>query len=347
MIMTRRFRVKNIWLGGGAPVTVQSMTNTRTADFDATYAQVKRLHQAGADIVRVTLNTADAVPAFAELCRVSPVPIVADIHYDHRLALAAVEAGAHKIRLNPGNLRDEIYLRQVIEACMAYDIGLRIGVNGGSLPAEAQGDTLAEKMAWSALDLARAFLQYGFEDVCLSVKSSDVAETYSAYRILHERCDFPLHLGVTEAGGGALALAKSQACIGGLLLDGIGDTIRVSLSADPVEEVKAGIDLLRAVGLRRDFVNVVSCPTCGRTTYDVIGVSAALRDLTKDIHKSLTVAVMGCVVNGIGEGKEADLGVAGGEERSVLFVKGVKVGVVDNAEVLPTLMRYIEEITNG
>ena len=328
-------------------MTVQSMTNTRTEDFDATYAQVLALQKAGADIVRVTVNTQDAVPAFARLCKVSPVPIVADIHYDQRLAIAAIEAGADKIRLNPGNLNDLVYVRQVAEACMAWDIGVRIGVNSGSLAADARGDTLAEKMAFSAIEYAGNFADYGLEDVCLSVKSSDVAETYRAYRILHERCDYPLHLGVTEAGGGSIALAKSQACIGGLLLDGIGDTIRISLSDDPVEEAKAGVELLRAIGLRRDFVNVISCPTCGRTTYDVIGVSAALRDLTRDIRKPLTVAVMGCVVNGIGEGKDADVGVAGGEEKSVLFVKGVKVGVVDNQDVLPTLMRYIEEMTNG
>ena len=328
-------------------MTVQSMTNTRTADFDATYAQVLALQKAGADIVRVTVNNKEALPSFARLCKVSPVPIVADIHYDHKLAIDAIEAGAHKIRLNPGNLYDEVYVRQVAEACMAWDIGVRIGVNGGSLPKYTEGNTLAEKMANAAFECAMNFWDYGFEDVCLSVKSSDVAETYRAYRILHDKCDFPLHLGVTEAGGGPLALAKSQACIGGLLLDGIGDTIRVSLSDDPIEEAKAGVELLRAVGLRRDFVNVISCPTCGRTTYDVIGVAAALRDLTKDIRKPLTVAVMGCVVNGVGEGKDADVGVAGGEEKSALFVKGVKVGVVDNADVLPTLMRYIEEMTNG
>ncbi|MBQ4444492.1 MAG: flavodoxin-dependent (E)-4-hydroxy-3-methylbut-2-enyl-diphosphate synthase [Clostridia bacterium] len=345
--MTRRFDIKTVPIGGGAPVTVQSMTNTRTADFDATLSQVNRLYRAGADIVRVTLNERGAVESFRRLCAESPVPIVADIHFDYRLALAAVEAGAAKVRVNPGNLQGEDHVKAVAEACVAKGIGVRIGVNAGSLPTDATGDTLAEKMVTVALDEARQFEKYGLKDICLSVKSSNAKTTFDAYMALHDRADYPLHLGVTEAGAGESALAKSYSAIGGLLLSGVGDTIRVSLTADPVEEVKAGVELLRAVGLRRDFVNVISCPTCGRTEFDVVAVAAQVRDLTKDIRKPLTVAVMGCVVNGLGEGKEADLGIAGGRERSVLFVKGEKVGTVDNADVLVTLRRYIEEMTNG
>ena len=345
--MTRRFYVGQIPLGGGAPVTVQSMTNTRTADFDATSAQVQALHKAGADIVRVTLNEQASVPAFAALCAVSPVPIVADIHYDYRLALAAIEAGAAKIRINPGNMRDAEGVRCVAEACQNADIGVRIGVNAGSLPALDDGADEAERMVQCALEDARRFEQYGLTDICLSVKSSRVDSTYRAYRLLHARCDYPLHLGVTEAGTGAMALAKSYAVLGGLLLDGIGDTVRVSLADDPVEEVRAGIRLLRAVGFRRDYVNIVACPTCGRTNFDVIGTAKLLEARTAHIRTPLTVAVMGCVVNGLGEGAHADLGVAGGKERSVLFRKGEKVCTVDNSDVLSALLAMIEEATHG
>ncbi len=345
--MTRWFNVKNVPLGGGHPITVQSMTNTRTADFDATFAQVERLADAGCDIVRVTLNEQAAVASFARLCRESKVPIVADIHYDHRLALAAVEAGAAKIRINPGNLADEIAVRQVAEACLCHGIGIRIGVNAGSLSADAEGQTIPEKMVHSALRQAAMLEAWGLSDICISVKSSSVADTYSAYRLLHDRCDYPLHIGVTEAGIGEDALAKSYACMGGLLLEDIGDTLRVSLTDDPVREVEAGIRLLRAIGIRRDYVNIIACPTCGRTTYDVMAVASKLRELTKDIRRPLTVAVMGCVVNGLGEGASADLGVAGGKDRSVVFAKGIRVATVDNDEVLPTLLRLIEEACRG
>lgn len=345
--MTRGFRVHNVMLGGGAPVSVQSMTNTRTADYAATFDMVCSLAEAGADIVRVTLNEHGAVEAFAQLCATSPVPIVADIHYDYRLALKAAHAGAAKIRLNPGNLNDANEVRQVAEACLRAGIGVRIGVNAGSLQQDIEGADVAEKMVASALGQAASLEAYGLHDICLSVKSSDVTETYRAYRMLHDRCDYPLHLGVTECGPGAMALSKSDACIGGLLLAGIGDTLRFSLTDDPLREVEAGLRLLRALGLRKDFVNVIACPTCGRTNFDVVGTAARIQELTKDIRKPLTVAIMGCVVNGLGEGAKADIGVAGGKDKSVIFAHGQKLCTVDNSMVLSTLIKMIEEACNG
>ena len=343
----RRILVGNVPIGDGAPISVQSMTNTPTADYDATLRQVLALAEAGCDIVRVTVNDRAVLPAFARLCAASPVPIVADIHYDYRLALAAIDAGAAKIRLNPGNLAEESQVAEVARAATARHIPIRIGVNGGSLPKDVEGESVAERMVYSALRQADQLARYGMADVCLSVKCSDVRETYNAYKMLRERCDYPLHIGLTESGGGSMAESKSYACIGGLLLEGIGDTLRVSLSDDPVREVEAGLMLLRAIGLRKDWVNVISCPTCGRTTFDVIGVADAIRRATAHIRKPLTVAVMGCVVNGLGEGAAADIGVAGGKAQSVIFAHGHKVCTVDNDAVLPTLLRYIEEATHG
>ena len=343
----RSISVGNIVIGNGNPISIQSMTNTPTADFDATLRQVVALRNAGCDIVRVTVNDNSVLPAFARLVEESPLPIVADIHYDYRLALAAIEAGAAKIRINPGNLENENAVRAIAHACIEKSIPIRIGVNGGSLSDDAVGDSIAQKMVYSALKQAKQLARFGMNDLCLSVKCSDVQQTYRAYKMLRSCCDYPLHIGVTESGGGPIALAKSYACLGGLLLEGIGDTLRISLSDDPVQEVYAALDLLRSLGIRKDFVNVISCPTCGRTSLNVIEVSSLLRQRTAHIRTPLTVAVMGCVVNGLGEGAHADLGVAGGKSTSIIFAHGKKVCTVENNRVLDVLMQYIEEAVHG
>lgn len=339
--------VKNVQIGGGAGVSIQSMTNTPTQDYEATMGQITALSRAGCEIVRVSLPTQKAVESFAKLCQNSPIPVVADIHFDYRLALAAIDAGAAKIRINPGNLSNEQQIREVAEACRQKGVPVRIGVNGGSLSKDAQGDTLAMRMVDSALRQAKQLKRYGMDDIVLSVKCSDVAQTYAAYKLLRQKSDLPLHIGLTESGGGDMAYAKSYACLGGLLLEGIGDTIRISLSDDPVCEVKAALQLLRAIGLRKDFVNVISCPTCARTKYDVIATAAAIRDMTASIRAPLTVAVMGCVVNGLGEGANADFGVAAGKDRSIIFARGKQLATVDNDRVLETLSRLILEACNG
>ena len=344
---TRQMKIGNIVIGGGAPVAVQSMTNTPTADYDATYRQVCALAQAGCDIVRVTLNHEAAVESFAKLCATSPVPIVADIHYNARLALAAVEAGASKVRINPGNISRVADLKELAKLCAKCGVGIRIGVNMGSLEravVEEYGHT-ATAMVVSALDQAALLEGFGLHDICISVKSSDPKETFDAYRMLAESCDYPLHIGVTEAGGGERAIYKSFACMGGLLHLGIGDTLRVSLSDDPVEEVRAGIELLRAVGLRRDYVDVMGCPTCGRTTYDVVGISAALRQALASNKSPLKVAVMGCVVNGLGEAGDADIAVVGLTRDKVdIYVLGERRMTLSPDEVVEAVCGLIPTV---
>lgn len=347
--MTRQIRVGQCKIGGGAPVSVQSMTNTRTGDYGLTMAQIAALADAGCDIVRVTLNEAQAVDSFAQICRHSPLPVVADIHYDYRLALAAIDCGAAKIRINPGNLQDPAHIKAVAQAAGNKGVPIRIGVNSGSLPKDivAQYGTGAQALVESALRQAAMLRRYDFENICLSVKASDATTTFEAYRLLHDKCDYPLHIGVTEAGGGRMAIAKSYAALGGLLLLGIGDTLRISLSDDPVQEVYAALELLRAVGMRRDYVDVISCPTCGRTTIDVISFAEQVREATKQVHRPLTVAVMGCVVNGAGEGAHADVGLCGGKDKSVLYVHGKAVDTVPNRLALSRLLALIQEVADG
>ena len=343
--MTKRIRIRNRYIGGGAEITVQSMTNTRTEDVPATVDQIQRLQRAGCDIVRISVNTPAAAAAVKEIRRQIVVPLVADIHFDHNLAISSIENGIDKIRINPSNIGNESDLREVVAAAKDHGIPIRVGVNGGSLEKasiDKYGFT-ADALADSALRNVSLLEKFGFEDIVISAKCSDVKMNADAYRILSAKTDYPLHVGVTEAGGGDLALAKSYAGIGALLLDGIGDTIRVSVTGSPIEEVYAGDLLLKAVGIRKDFVEVISCPTCARTEIAVEALAGEIRRVTADIHKHFTIAVMGCVVNGIGEGKRADIGVAGGREKSVIMRKGEIVRTVSNDSILDELLREIKE----
>ena len=323
--MTRRVQVGAVAVGGGAPVSVQSMTNTDTRDVEATLAQIRALAQAGADIVRVSVYDMDCAKAVRALVDGSPVPLVADIHFDHRLAIAAAENGISKLRINPGNIGGERNVRALADCVKAHHIPVRIGVNSGSVEREIlqkYGGPTPEGMLESALGHARMLERCGFYDMVLSMKASNVPDTYAVYRLAAERCDYPLHVGVTEAGLPGEGTLKSAIGIGALLLAGIGDTIRVSLTGDPVPEVRAGLDILRAVCLRRDHISYISCPTCGRTCIDVGGIMARVQKELADVRAPLKVAVMGCVVNGPGEAREADVGVAGGRDGGALFVKG-------------------------
>ncbi|MBQ3497111.1 MAG: flavodoxin-dependent (E)-4-hydroxy-3-methylbut-2-enyl-diphosphate synthase, partial [Oscillospiraceae bacterium] len=314
--MTRTIKVGGVTIGGGAPVSIQSMCNTKTEDAAATIAQILRLEAAGCEIVRVTVPTMEAAEAIGKIKREIHIPLVADIHFDHRLAIACCERGIDKIRINPGNIGGEENVRAVVNACRARNIPIRIGVNGGSLARELlekYGAVTPEALVESALSHARLLEKYDYEDICISVKSSDVPLNVCAYRLLHEAVDYPLHLGVTEAGTPSMGLVKSAVGIGALLCDGIGDTVRVSLTADPVEEVYAARKILQAAGVRKSGVNLVSCPTCGRTAYDMIPIAEEVERRLADCDKAITVAVMGCVVNGPGEASAADVGIAGGK----------------------------------
>ena len=312
---TRAFLIGKVPIGGGAPVTVQSMTNTDTRDAAATLAQVRALAEAGAEIVRVSVYDDACLPAFAQVVDASPVPIVADIHFRADLAVGALERGAAKVRINPGNIGSEQKVRLVADCAKAHRAPIRIGVNSGSIEKEIlrrDGGVTAQGMLDSALAHARLLEAAGFQDIVLSLKATDVPLTVAAYELAAAQTDYPLHVGVTEAGLPGDGHIKSAVGIGSLLLHGIGDTIRVTLTGDPVPEVAAGIDILKACGLRRDFVNVISCPTCGRTSIDVSAIAARIKRELADVRVPLTVAVMGCVVNGPGEAREADLGLAGG-----------------------------------
>ena len=324
--MTREVVIGNVKLGGGNPVLVQSMTNTDTRDVDATLGQIRALAEAGCDLVRVSVYDEACAGAVRKLVDGSPVPLVADIHFDYRLAIKAMENGIAKMRINPGNIGGEERVRMVADCAKAHHIPIRIGVNSGSVEKDLLakfGGPTAEALVESALGHARLLEEAGFYDTVLSMKSSDVKLTVAAYRLAHEKCDYPLHVGVTEAGLPGQGTVKSAIGIGALLLDGIGDTIRVSLSGDPVPEAKAGWDILRALDLRTRGVQLVACPTCGRTGIPVAEIGARVERELSDIRIPLKVAVMGCVVNGLGEGREADVGIAGGGNGSgVLFVKG-------------------------
>ena len=345
---TKQILVGGIPVGGGAPVTVQSMCNTKTSDAGATLAQIRRLAEAGCDIIRVAVPDTEAAEALKEICAESPLPVVADIHFDYRLALAAAEAGVSKIRINPGNIGSADRVRAVAEACGNRGIPIRIGINGGSLEKrllEKYGAPTAEAMAESAAGHAALLEQFGFTDICLSLKSSNVPLTLAAYRLAAERFPYPLHLGVTEAGTLRQGTIQSAAGIGAMLLEGIGDTIRVSLTADPVEEVSAGIAILKACGLRSGGAKVISCPTCGRTQIDLIAAANEVEQRLASCRRDITVAVMGCVVNGPGEAREADYGLAGGRGEAALFKKGEIVGKVPESDMVNALMKMIEQDT--
>ncbi len=345
--MTRRVYAGNVAIGGGARVSIQSMTNTDTRDREATLGQIRLLAGAGCEIVRVSVYDEACADNMHYLVDNSPVPLVADIHFDYRLALRCAEAGVAKIRINPGNIGGAERVRDVAEACADKGIPIRIGINAGSLEKrllEKYGAPTAEAMAESAADHAELLERCGFSDICLSLKASSVPLTLAAYRLAAERFPYPLHLGVTEAGTLFQGTVQSAMGIGAALLDGIGDTIRVSLTADPVEEVRAGIAILKAAGLRSG-VKVISCPTCGRTQIDLISAANAVERRLAGCKRNITVAVMGCVVNGPGEAREADFGLAGGRGEAALFRRGEIVGKVPEARMVDALIDMIEHDT--
>ena len=346
--MTRQIHVGDVPVGGGAPVSVQSMTTTKTADVDGTLSQVYALAAAGADIVRCTCNEEEAAEGLAQIVPRSPVPLVADIHFQYKLALAAMEAGVQALRLNPGNIRKPEQIKTVAREAKDRSLPIRIGVNAGSLDpdiAHQHGGATPEALVASAQRELAYFAEVGFEDVKISVKSSNVPVMIDAYRLLSETVDFPLHLGVTEAGPLPGGLVKSTVGIGTLLAEGIGDTIRFSLTADPVEEARAGRQLLETLGLReRKGLDLIACPSCGRAEVDVIRVANDAQEALADRNIPLQVAVMGCVVNGPGEAREADLGIAAGRGKGHLFVKGKVERVVPEAEMVDALVDEGERI---
>ena len=334
-----------VQIGGDAPVSVQSMLNVPAHDVEGNVAQAKSLYEAGCEIIRAAVPDLKSVQLIPALKKAVPVPVVADIHFDYRIALACVEAGVDKIRINPGNIGSDERVKAVADACRAQSIPIRIGVNSGSLEKEIlakHGAPTAQALAESAMYHVRLLEKCDFYDIVISIKSSDVQRMVEAYEIIAAQCDYPLHLGVTEAGTARMGLIKSSAGIGSLLLHGIGDTIRVSLTADPVREVVAAKAILKAAGLRKQGVNLISCPTCGRTKIDLIGLANRVQEALQDCDKELTVAVMGCVVNGPGEAREADIGIAGGDGCGVLFVHGELKEKLPYDELLPALLRYID-----
>ena len=345
--MTRQINVGGVPIGGGAPVAIQSMLNTRTTDVAASLEQIRKLHTAGCQIVRLAVPNMEAARGFAEIAKESPLPLVADIHFDYKLAIAAAEGGASKIRINPGNIGGEDRVKAVVDVCKARNIPIRIGVNGGSLDKkllEKYGHPTAEALVESAFEHIALLEKFDFHDTCVSMKSSTVPTMVAACRLFRSRCDYPLHIGVTETGPVKQGLMKSAMGIGALLLDGIGDTIRVSLTDDPVEEVYAAKDILKAAGLRKEGVNIISCPTCGRTRIDLIGLVNKVDEALRDCEKPITVAVMGCVVNGPGEAREADIGIAGGDGWGMIFEKGEQVDKLPYDELLPALLARIEKM---
>lgn len=332
-------------VGGGAPVSVQSMCNTKTADIAATLAQIAAFKAAGCDIVRLAVPDMDAAKAMSALKEKSPLPIVADIHFDYKLALECADRGVDAIRINPGNIGGEEHVKAVAQKCSLHNIPIRIGVNGGSLEKRLllkYGHPTPEAMIESARDHIALLNQYDFDDIALSLKSSSVPLTVAAYRLAAEAFSYPLHLGVTETGTAWNGTIQSAVGIGTLLNEGIGDTIRVSLTADPVDEVRAGIAILKACGLRKGGVRFISCPTCGRTQIDLISLAKEVEEKVSRLDRDITVAVMGCVVNGPGEAREADYGIAGGRDCGLVFKKGEVVGTYPYDELCGRLLALIE-----
>ena len=345
--MTKQITVDKVKIGGGAPVSIQSMLNTKTTDVEGSLCQIRELAAAGCEIARLAVPDMQAAEAFGKICDVSPLPLVADIHFDYRLAIKAAENGASKIRINPGNIGGEERVKAVADCCKAHHIPIRIGVNGGSLEKdllEKCGHPTPEALVESAFSHIRLLEKFGFDDICVSMKSSSVPLMMKAYQLFSAQSDYPLHVGVTETGTEHMGVIKSAMGIGGLLCMGIGDTIRVSLTAAPVREVYAARDILKAAGLRHDGVNIVACPTCGRTRIDLIGLANRVEEALKDCKKPITVAVMGCVVNGPGEAREADVGIAGGDGVGMLFAKGQMLQKLPYDELLPALLSYIDTL---
>lgn len=346
MRKTREIKIGNLYIGGENPIIIQSMTNTPTEDVEKTVAQIKELEKAGCELVRVTVNTEKAAEAIKEIKKQINIPLVADIHFDYKLALKAMENGIDKLRINPGNIGDDEKVRLVVEKAKELNVPIRIGVNSGSVEKkilEKYGRVTADGMVESAMYHVNLLEKYGFNNIIISLKASNVKMMVDAYRKISELVDYPLHLGVTEAGTEFQGTVKSAIGIGSLLVDGIGNTIRVSLTENPVEEIKVAKEILKVLGLR-EGVEIVSCPTCGRTQIDLIGLAKKVEKEFGNIEKNIKIAVMGCVVNGPGEAKEADIGVAGGKGEGLLFKKGEVVKKVKEEEIIPELRKMLEEI---
>ncbi|MCI9412628.1 MAG: flavodoxin-dependent (E)-4-hydroxy-3-methylbut-2-enyl-diphosphate synthase [Eubacterium sp.] len=342
---TREISIGGVKIGAGHSIAIQSMTNTKTEHVVDTVEQIQKLTQAGCDIVRVAVPTMEAAKAVAEIKKQITIPLVADIHFDYKLAIAAVENGADKIRINPGNIGSEDRIRAVVDKCREKNIPIRVGVNSGSLEKpllEKYGGVTPEALVESALDKVRIIEEIGYENLVISIKSSDVLNCIHAHEILADRTDYPLHVGITESGTVFSGGLKSAVGLGNILYQGIGDTIRVSLTGDPVEEIRAANIILKALGLKRGGISVVSCPTCGRTQIDLIGLATSVEQMVQEFDLDIKVAVMGCVVNGPGEAKEADIGIAGGIGEGLLIKKGEIIKKVPESELLAVLRQELE-----
>lgn len=345
--MTKQIMVGDVPIGGGSPVTIQSMTNTKTSDVSGTVEQVRKLQAAGCQIVRVAVPDMDAARAVGAIKEQIDIPLVVDIHFDYKLALECIAAGCDKVRINPGNIGGEDRVKAVADACRARGVPIRIGVNGGSLekPLLAKyGGITPEAMVESAMGHIHLLERYDFDQICVSMKSSSVPVTMAAYRLFSQRSQYPLHLGVTEAGTPKMGILKSAIGIGGLLALGVGDTLRVTLTADPVEEVYAARDILKAAGLRREGPELISCPTCGRTRIDLIPMAREVERRLQAVQKPISVAVMGCTVNGPGEASAADVGIAGGDGVGLLFRKGEVIKKVPQAQLVDELFALIDTL---
>lgn len=344
---TKKVMVGNVPVGGGSPVSIQSMLSKSSDDLRGNIIQARQLQSAGCEIVRVAVPSVEAIPLVEALKKEITIPLVADIHFDYRIALECAAVGVDKIRINPGNIGDKSRVRAVVKACMAKDIPIRIGVNGGSLEPELlakYGGACAEALVESAMSHVAVLERVDFNDIVISIKSSDVKMMVESYRLVAQQCNYPLHLGVTEAGTERMGIIKSAAGIGSLLMDGIGDTVRVSLTDDPVKEIQAAKDILRATGVRKDGVEIISCPTCGRTGIGLIPLVKKVEEALKNCDKPITVAVMGCAVNGPGEARNADIGIAGGDGEALLFKKGQTFGKFSENEILAVLLKEIDKM---
>ena len=348
--ITREVRVGDVKIGGNNPISVQSMTNTDTRDVEKTVAQIKRLEEVGCDIVRVAVVDMDAAKSISKIKEQVNIPIIADIHFDYRLALEAIEQGIDGIRINPGNIGSIERVRAVVEKCKERDLKIRIGVNGGSLEKELlkkYGSPTPEALVESAMGHIKILEDLDFHNIVISLKSSNIYTAVEAYELMSQKVDYPLHIGITEAGGVRAGTIKSSIGIGSLLLKGIGDTMRISLTGDPVEEVKVGKDILRSLNLLNDKIKIVSCPTCGRCNINLIEIANEVEEKIQDLNKNMTVAIMGCVVNGPGEAREADIGIAGGNGQGILFKKGEIVKKVAGDKLVQTLMEEIENFEDN
>lgn len=345
--ITRTVKAGNVEIGSGSKITVQSMLNALAHDIEGNVAQAVELEKAGCEIVRLTVPDIEAVKTLYAVKNAVKIPVVADIHFDYKCALESVAAGVDKIRINPGNIGSDDRIKAVADACRQKNIPIRIGVNSGSLEKDLLkkcGHVTPEALCESALRHASLLEKFDFNDIVISIKSSDVPTMVAAYRLVAQQCDYPLHLGVTEAGTRHMGMLKSAAGIGALLLDGIGDTIRVSLTANPVSEVAAGFDILKAVGIKKDCPQIVSCPTCGRTKIDLISLAEKVEKELANVHKPIKVAVMGCAVNGPGEAKEADIGVAGGDGYGLIFKHGEILKKVPENKIVEELLKEIDNL---